>query len=356
MKPLPLLLAALLAIPAPAATVVNAIAAKVNGKVITKKEIAIQLQRELAFLDVPRAMKEGVPLSRKAVDAHMKAAEKQALDDLIDQKIILSELEARGAAIPDHVIEEDIRKFIREHYEGDEAAFRAELKKAGITWAKYRQNRKEATLVQAFRRQNTGPVAPPTERELRDELGRLSHLETFRQWKKDKVALQQIYLAAFKPELFPQARLGEQPTPEDLKEAAKSQEKLAKEIHRKLLGGADFAALAKEHSDDGRAKDGGDVPLSPRGEFNEAFARLYFSSPPGKLHLQPDQLVNPETKEVITRGFLIYRVTQIELGPPVLLEKVRARLAARLLRKKERSQFEKWIAPRRKTAIIRKMK
>jgi peptidyl-prolyl cis-trans isomerase D len=69
-------------------------------------------------------------------------------------------------------------------------------------------------------------------------------------------------------------------TPEE-KAAAK---KKADDLVTKLRGGADFAALAKESSDDpGSAEKGGDLGLFPRGRMVPAFDEAAFSQEVGKI-------------------------------------------------------------------------
>lgn len=56
----------------------------------------------------------------------------------------------------------------------------------------------------------------------------------------------------------------------------------AQEIKQKLDAGADFAELAKEYSDDiGTKAIGGDLGISPRGSFDEAFEAALYALPEG---------------------------------------------------------------------------
>jgi len=47
--------------------------------------------------------------------------------------------------------------------------------------------------------------------------------------------------------------------------------------------GADFAALAREHSEDSSAARGGDVGLRARGELARAFEKARFTMSPGQI-------------------------------------------------------------------------
>jgi len=65
-------------------------------------------------------------------------------------------------------------------------------------------------------------------------------------------------------------------------EKAKARERLNK-ILQEALSGADFAALAKEHSQDPSAAQGGDMGLVARGEITPGLERPLFALEPGKM-------------------------------------------------------------------------
>jgi parvulin-like peptidyl-prolyl isomerase len=57
---------------------------------------------------------------------------------------------------------------------------------------------------------------------------------------------------------------------------------LATELHEKLLAGADFAALAREYSEDPSATHGGEMEPFPRGRMVAPFERAAFALAPGE--------------------------------------------------------------------------
>ena len=67
---------------------------------------------------------------------------------------------------------------------------------------------------------------------------------------------------------------------QDVKDTAK---KKAQDILDKLKGGADFATLAKENSEDGNAKDGGDYVFG-KGRMVPEFENVVFTMNPGQLY------------------------------------------------------------------------
>jgi peptidyl-prolyl cis-trans isomerase D len=110
-------------------------------------------------------------------------------------------------------------------------------------------------------------------------------------------------------------------TPEE-KAAAK---KTADELVTKLRGGADFAALAKESSDDpGSAEKGGDLGLFPRGRMVPAFDEAAFTQEPGKIG---DPV---ET----TFGYHVIRVDEHRQAGPKNLDEVRDEIVTELTKER----------------------
>ena len=102
--------------------------------------------------------------------------------------------------------------------------------------------------------------------------------------------------------------------PDGATEAAKSAARTkAEELLTKLRGGGDFAALAKQHSDDpGSAAKGGDLGFFPRGRMTPAFESAAFALEPGKLS---DLVETPF-------GFHIIKVEEHREGGPKPLDEV----------------------------------
>lgn len=329
-----------------AAIEINGIAARVNGKVITKKEIAVLMQPRIALLQAQA--KNGMPHSPKKTEEYLESVEKEILDELIDNKLVLTELESRQAQIPDHVVEQDMQRVIKDVYGGSEQKFRADLQKAGMTWTKYKEVQKEKILVQAFKGQQIGAVPPPTEAELEQERQKLRELPSGRDFAKDQVSYEKIYIMRLKTERDPDT-FEPKPVPPEQQDA------LVKEVMTKLESGEAFSELAKTHSDDAYAQDGGQVPMTPRSDLSQDFAMMMFDSKVGELVGPiPDRAINKETEEVVVRGYTIFRVKSVELGPAKPMDEIRDHLSARVTKQKQRAQFERWLAPKRKTAIIRR--
>jgi peptidyl-prolyl cis-trans isomerase SurA len=299
---------------------VNGIAAKVNGKVITKNQVSFLLAPIFAQLSTqyPRRGPEFVK--------QFNEAQQNVLKELIDRQIILDEFDLLGAKINAAVIDEEVKRQIYQLYNGDEKKFREELKKSRLTMAAYREMTREKMVVQAMRAQQFSDAPPPLPNEIQNEYNKIR--ESLRDLSKDKITFLKIFIPSSDPE-NPTA------TPE-------TQLALAEDLVKKINEGADFAEIAKTNSKDAFAASGGLQENVPRTDFAAEFAAIIFEAP-------LDQVTGPLLDP---RGFTIVKVLKRELGPPPSLAAVRPMIEERVTRNKTSAQYERWIESRRKRAMI----
>ncbi|MDF1552445.1 MAG: SurA N-terminal domain-containing protein [Deferrisomatales bacterium] len=99
----------------------------------------------------------------------------------------------------------------------------------------------------------------------------------------------------------------------------------AESVRNRLLGGADFAALARELSNDPGSKDsGGDLGFFERGRMVPEFEQAAFA-------LEPDAVSEPVKTSF---GYHLIRVEERREAQPAELEAVRAQLDAEIRRRK----------------------
>ena len=312
--------------PAPAsggAFEVNAIAAVVNGRPISKSKLGFMLAptyRQLAA-QFPR---RGPEFERQALEAREKL-----LQELIDREIILSEfkeLEKKGANLPSHMVEREIDRQIRENYNGNEASFEQELKRVGMSREAYRRMTKDQLIVQAMRSEHFSDAPPPLPGEVSKEYAEIK--DTLRDVTKDKITFHKIFL----PRQDPENPLS---TPE-------SQLALAEQLVVEINNGTDMAELAKKHSRDAFASEGGFQKDYPRIDLAPEFAAIIFGHKEGEL-------VGPLEDPA---GFTIVKIVEISPGPAPSLNEVKEMLEERVRRKKTSAAYEKWIEGRRRNAVI----
>lgn len=300
---------------------VNGIAAKVNGRVITKNEVSFMLAPRFAQLATQ------YPRRGPQFEAEFKEARTSIIQELIDREIIMDEFKQLGASIKPNLIDEEIKRQVRELYNGDETKFREELRRSRLTMPGYREMTREKMIVQAMRSQQFADAPPPLPGEVQMEYNEVK--STLRDVSKDVISFQKIFIPASDP-------TNPLTTPE-------TQLSLAEDIAKQLGEGKDFAELAKTHSRDAFSEQGGVQENVPRIDLSAEFAAIIFDAPVGKI---VGPLLDPQ-------GFTIVKVTKIQPGPPPPLdEKLRKLIEERVQRKKTSAQYERWIESKRKRAMV----
>lgn len=303
---------------------VNGIAAKVNGRVITKNQVSFMLAPIYGQLVAQ------YPRRGPQFEAEFKEKKTNVIQELIDRQIILDEFKQLGAFIKPNLIDDEIKRQMRELYNGDEVKFREELKRSRLTMEGYREMTREKMVVQSMRAQQFSDAPPPLPNEIQKEYNEIK--PSLRDVTKDVLTFQKIYIPAGDPSdptISPDTQLA-----------------LAEDLAKQLADGKDFATLAKENSKDAYADAGGLQENVPRTDLSPEFAAIIVDAPVGKI-------VGPLLDR---QGFTIIKTIKIVFGPsPALDDKVREMVEERVRRKKTSQQYERWIEGKRKRAMIKIM-
>jgi parvulin-like peptidyl-prolyl isomerase len=300
---------------------VNGIAAKVNGRAITKNEVSVILAPVSAQLAAQ------FPLSGLEFEKQYKEAWHKALDELIERQIILAELEQLGGVVESGLIDKEIDRVIRKVYDGDEMIFREDLKRSRLTMEDFRKRAKERLAKQSLLARKFPDAPPPLPDEVRNEYNDVK--VSLREISKDKITFRKIFI--------PAAIRGGDPHAN-----AETQLAIAKELVAKLNEGAEFAEFARAHSKDAFAENGGLQEDIPRVDLNPGFAAMIFDAPEGKII---DPLIDP-------RGFTIVKVISKDLAPAPGFEEVRDIVEQRVRRKKNSADYERWIKREKRQGMI----
>ncbi len=127
-------------------------------------------------------------------------------------------------------------------------------------------------------------------------------------------------------------------TPE---EKAKALEKI-KDIQKRIKGGADFAQVAKEVSDDPSKANGGDLDFFPRGRMVPAFEKVAFS-------LQMNQVSDIVETQF---GYHLIKLTDKKPAGVMTLDEVKPRIEQHLKNEKVSQEFKKYIEGLKSAAKI----
>ncbi|MGB0291564.1 MAG: SurA N-terminal domain-containing protein [Luteolibacter sp.] len=299
---------------------VNGIAAKVNGRVITMNEVSFMLA------PIYNQLRAQYPRRGEEFMAKLNEARDKVLQELIDREIILDEFKQLGASIPDRVVENQVKREINRLYGGDKAKFNEELRRSRLTMSGYRQMSKEKIIVQAMRQEQFDDAAPPLPNEIQNEYNSVK--ADMRDVTLDTISFHKIFI----------------PT-DDIRnptDTPESQLALAEELVNDLKNGKDMAELAKIHSKDAFADQGGFQENVSRTDLSSEFAAIIFDAKAGDV-------IGPLSDK---SGYTIVKPSKITLGPEPSLSEVRDIIEERVRRKKTSTQYEAWIEKRRKRAMI----
>ncbi len=207
---------------------VNGIAAKVNGRLVTKNQVSMLLGPLYAQLVAQ------YPRRGPQFETEFKKAKDKVIQELIDRQIILDEFKQLGAFIKPNLIDEEIKRQIRDDYNGDEAKLRELLKLSRLTMEGYREMTREKMVVSAMRAQQFSDAPPPLPNEIQKEYNEIK--STLRDVTKDVLTFQKIFIPASDPS--------------DPTVTPDTQLALAEDLAKQLADGKDFAELAKANSKD----------------------------------------------------------------------------------------------------------
>ena len=129
-------IAPLLAI-AEEATVVDGIAAVVNGDVITYSQVRA--------LTAPREKLMRQQLTGKQLEQSLTKLRELALKDLIDRRLVIQAFKKESYEIPDHVVDERMHQIIRESFGGDRNTFIKRSRRRITRWGSLKKNRWKAS-------------------------------------------------------------------------------------------------------------------------------------------------------------------------------------------------------------------
>lgn len=290
------------------------VAARVNGADITWAEVKSALQ---ALEQVLRMTLANSPVE---LAKQLSSLQSTALESLIDREIMLQSFKRSGGEVKPEIVEDGIQTIVRDSFRGSHDAFLAELLKQGITLDGFKELRRKLMIVQFMQAQITGSVKDPMDAELRAAYDKEAATSGKRAIHLHAITLPKFTAAA---------------TLED-------QRKLASEIRDKSLKGEDFEKLAKAHSKDANAENGGcrgtittaDLPLS----LQEALKTMKAG----------------DTSQVIELDahFVLLWIKDEKPAEPALFEKERARLLEIVRKQKQQDAIKNWSEQQRRTAYI----
>ncbi|MEW6778208.1 MAG: peptidylprolyl isomerase [Bdellovibrionota bacterium] len=293
------------------AEIVERVVAVVGEEVILLSELDHTIETMRPQLEAQIAASVPDPRERERVlDAQIAAQRPQILEELIRERLILSQAKSLGVRVSDEEIDAQIEAFAKQQKMKVEQ-LQEEAEGQGYTWSSYRDEWRRRMLRNRV--------------EQRALAGRVAVSET------DEMAYYEMHYAKAGPE---QARLRIifLKAPEDAKEKAKTKKKI-QDIHARLKKGESFEKLAKEHSEGPNAQGGGDVGFLARGELAPEIEKAAFS-----------QKIGASSGVIETaQGFFLVQTVERTGGDTPLFEKVRDEIREILWREHAEEAFRSWI-------------
>jgi parvulin-like peptidyl-prolyl isomerase len=292
--------------------ILDGVAAIVNSNVITYSEVRDYVQPAIQQL---QRQYTGEELREKIRAAHV-----DALNNLIDRTLILSEFNTKGYTIPDTIIEQQINDTIANEYGGDRTAFTKTLQAQKLTYAQYREKVREHTIIQAMRNRKSQQEIVISPHRIEEYYKQ--HPDDYK--VKDQVKLRMIVIK----------KTG---TDNEARRA------FAQSLVAKLDAGAKFEDLAKQYSEDADAKRGGERDWIIRDTIQKDLNDAAFSLKPG----QHSKLVEAST------GYYILKVDDFKPAHTKTLAESRDTIEKLLIQEQRAKMQENWVRELRARAFIK---
>src|SRR5438067_5970812 len=293
------------------AEIKDRIAAVVNGQPITLSEVEERVQPELA-----RAA------AGPAGDAQRKELLHQALEQLIDERLVESEATSLGIEVTEDDIQRGVEQLARQN-NLEPAQFREVLQQQGISLETVRDSLKRQQLVLRLLQYKVKP-RKVTDEEVQAAYSSMNKSAEF------EVRARDIFI-----------RAPDGSTPQQ-QEAAQVK---ADAALRRIRAGETFAKVARDLSDGPTAKEGGDMGWFRRGQLIGAIEQPAFSLEPGQV----SGLVRTGGE---TGGYHIVMVEGRRAVPAKPLAEVQEELRNRLANESVMKEREHYLAQLRRTAQI----
>lgn len=247
---------------------------------------------------------------------------KESLARLIDQRLQLQEADREKITIEDTELNEEFLDRIKRYNVKNEEEFEKIVKAQGVTLESIKKRLRDGLKVSKLVRRKVHARISVTEDEI------TQYLEENRNKLETGLSYHARHI------LIP---------PEENTDSGWEAARIRADMLRaQLSDGADFAELAKQHSRDATAKDGGDLGTLKRGELSQDVEGAI-------LVLKPGQLSQPFRSPL---GYHVFRLESKEGLDGEGLVRIRAQIRDILFRQKYDTRQEVWLKEIKQRAII----
>ncbi len=238
----------------------------------------------------------------------------QNVASLVQREEFQLEAEELGLEVTESEVDKDAQEFLKDRYQGKREAFVKALEEQGYTEEAFRDTIRYSLLAQKLYQAITKDV-------------KVEEPEVLAYYQQNQAQYGTPESRVVRHILISEKKDGDQVDfPKSKVEADR--------IYRELRNGGDFAALAKEHSDDTSVKDNGGKLTITRGQTVPEFDKAAFELEQGAL-----------SKPVkTTYGYhVVEALTPVKKATMTPIAKVRASIRATLLQEKKTAFATKWV-------------
>ncbi|MBI1870997.1 MAG: SurA N-terminal domain-containing protein [Chlamydiae bacterium] len=230
------------------AEIVTRVVAEVNGEIVTSQELD-QILR-------PLYAKYKSVYSGEELEKHMTDARRDAIDQLIERKLVLQEAKKQNLQVEDKRIEERLNT-IKAKFDSEDEFYYA-LEKEGMTVDQLRENIKEQLMVRLLSRQEVSKSIVVSPKEISD-----FYDQNIKKYSDPEMI--QVGQILVKKE----------------KDVEAAREKI-EEAKKHLDEGTPFETVAKDSSEGPYAQEGGVMPFFAKGELMKEIEDKAFSMEVGQ--------------------------------------------------------------------------
>lgn len=262
-------------------------AAIVNGEKIPIQDFEDRLQVRMDLMENASALK----------DEEKTRIRKELLNELIDEKILLTRARALGLSVSDDELNKKLEEIKADYPEGLEKIFPKPR-----DFKNWKEDLKNRILLEKFVEKDVNSAITVTDAEA------LAYFKANKEYRRseERVRLSQILL----------------PNMDSAEQALKS-----------LKAGADFTALAKEISSGPESSRGGDMGYFSKGVLPENMDQTVFKLRPGQI----SGIVESPY------GFHIFKLEKKEKAGRADFPAAKARVIADLKKQKEEAAYKNWL-------------
>jgi parvulin-like peptidyl-prolyl isomerase len=286
--------------PVHAQTVVDKVVASVDGDPITTRDVQIFTSQSGGAVAVQ--------------DMADSPAAKEALNQLIENKLLEKEGSAYAARVEDSQVDKYIEEFKKDHGLSD-AQLRDGLRQNNISYDEFRQRKRQELETASMIQQQVREKIPISEADIKTYYD--AHIADFT-IKKERLKLAQI-LIAFPPNA----------TPAQIDAARKK----AGDVHALAVKGTDFNDLAHKYSDDDSKARGGALGWFDPSEVMDQILVAVKNLKPGDISglIQTDH------------GFHVVKLEEHQVPGPRPMAEVKEQIRVAIENRESATRMKQWL-------------